>query len=134
MLQNRIYWGEIVHKEQPYPGEHTPIIDQERWDMVQVLLDRNAAQRNAGGRAAQPSLLAGLMFDADGNRMTPSHAVKDRQAGRGRGAANSVLLIRGLRLIHVLDEVVDGGLLANVPSFRAFSWCCHSGYSRTMRT
>jgi site-specific DNA recombinase len=24
----------------------------------------------------QPSLLAGMLFDGDGNRMTPSHAVK----------------------------------------------------------
>ena len=24
MLQNRIYRGEIVHKERSYPGEHTP--------------------------------------------------------------------------------------------------------------
>src|SRR6202165_4479534 len=77
MLQNRIYRGEIVHKERSYPGEHTPIIDQELWDMVQARLAGNAAQRKAGGRAAQPSLLAGMLFDADGNRMTPSHAVKD---------------------------------------------------------
>src|SRR5712664_2602971 len=76
MLQNRIYRGEIVHKERSYPGEHTPIIDQELWDTVQAQLAGNAAQRNAGGRAAQPSLLAGMMFDGDGNRMTPSHAVK----------------------------------------------------------
>ena len=27
MLQNRIYRGEIVHKEQSYPGEHPPIVD-----------------------------------------------------------------------------------------------------------
>src|SRR5882757_4515837 len=76
MLQNRIYRGEIVHKERSYPGEHTPIIDQELWDTVQAQLAGNAAQRNAGGRAAQPSLLAGMLFDSDGNRMTPSHAVK----------------------------------------------------------
>jgi site-specific DNA recombinase len=76
MLQNRIYRGEIVHKERSYPGEHSPIIDRQLWDMVQARLAGNAAQHNAGGRAAQPSLLAGLMFDADGNRMTPSHAVK----------------------------------------------------------
>src|SRR6202166_852476 len=76
MLQNRIYRGEIVHKELSYPGEHTPIIDQELWDTVQAQLAGNAAQRNAGGRAAQPSLLAGMLFDGDGNRMTPSHAVK----------------------------------------------------------
>src|SRR5712672_1354051 len=76
MLQNRIYRGEIVHKELSYPGEHAPIIDQELWDTVQARLAGNAAQRNAGGRTAQPSLLAGLLFDGDGNRMTPSHAVK----------------------------------------------------------
>src|SRR6202035_1430836 len=70
------YRGEIVHKEQSYPGEHTSIIDQELWDMVQARLTGNAAQRNAGGRTAQPSLLAGMLFDGDGNRMTPSHAVK----------------------------------------------------------
>jgi site-specific DNA recombinase len=75
MLQNRIYRGEIVHKERSYPGEHTPIIDRELWDAVQARLAGNVAQRNAGGRTAQPSLLAALLFDGDGNRMTPSHAV-----------------------------------------------------------
>jgi hypothetical protein len=76
MLQNRIYRGEIVHKDRSYPGEHTPIIDQELWDMAQAQLTDNATHRNAGGRAAQPSLLAGMLFDGDGNRMIPSHAVK----------------------------------------------------------
>src|SRR5467141_3331605 len=76
MLQNRIYRGEIVHKELSYPGEHAPIIDQELWDTVQARLAGNAAQRSAGGRTAQPSLFAGTLFDGDGNRMTPSHAVK----------------------------------------------------------
>jgi site-specific DNA recombinase len=36
----------------------------------------NANQRTAGRRTAQPSLLAGMLFDGDSNRMTPSHAVK----------------------------------------------------------
>jgi DNA invertase Pin-like site-specific DNA recombinase len=76
MLQNRIYRGEIVHNERSYRGEHTPIIDRELWDAVQARLAGNVAQRNAGGRTAQPSLLAGMLFDSDGNRMTPSHAVK----------------------------------------------------------
>jgi hypothetical protein len=76
MLQNRIYRGEVVHKERSYPGEHAPIIDQALWDAVQVQLAGNATQRKAGGRTAQPSLLAGMLFDGDGDRMTPSHAVK----------------------------------------------------------
>ena len=76
MLQNRIYRGEIVHKEQSHPGEHTPIIDQPMWEAVQAQLASNAAERNSSARHRQPSLLAGLLFDGDGNRMTPSHAVK----------------------------------------------------------
>jgi site-specific DNA recombinase len=76
MLQNRIYRGEIVHKEQSYGSEHTPIIDQPLWDAVQTQLAANAAQGNEGGKTRQPSLLAGMLFDGDGNRMTPSHAVK----------------------------------------------------------
>ena len=76
MLRNRIYRGEIVHKERSYPGQHAPIIDRELWEMVQARLAGNVAQRDAGGRTAQPSLLAGLLFDGHDNRMTPSHAVK----------------------------------------------------------
>ena len=76
MLQNRIYRGEIVHKGQFHPGEHTPIIDQPLWDAVQAQLASNVAERNSGTRNHQPSLLTGLLFDGDGNRMTPSHAVK----------------------------------------------------------
>src|SRR6266478_2908784 len=76
MLQNRVYRGEIVHKAQSHPGEHPPIIDQPLWDAVQALLASNAAERNSSARLRQPSLLAGLLFDGDGNRMTPSHAVK----------------------------------------------------------
>ena len=76
MLRNRIYRGEIAHNEQSYPGEHQPIIDQPLWDAVQAQLADNAAQRNEGRKTRQASLLAGMLFDADGNRMTPSHAVK----------------------------------------------------------
>jgi site-specific DNA recombinase len=64
------------HKERSYPSEQAPIIDRELRDMVQARLAGNDAQRNADGRIAQPSLLAGMLSDGDGNRMTPSHAVK----------------------------------------------------------
>jgi DNA invertase Pin-like site-specific DNA recombinase len=76
LLQNRIYRGEILHKGQSHPGEHEPIIDQPLWDAVQAQLTSNATQRNSGSRPHQPSLLTGLLFDSEGNRMTPSHAVK----------------------------------------------------------
>ena len=76
MLQNRLYRGEIVHTGRSYPGEHTSIIDQPLWDAVQAQLATNTAERNSGTRTPQPSLLAGMLFDGDGNRMTPTHATK----------------------------------------------------------
>jgi site-specific DNA recombinase len=76
MLQNRIYRGEIVHRGQSHPGDHTPIVDQLLWDAVQAQLAANTAERNSGTRTRQPSLLAGMLFDGDGNRMTPTHATK----------------------------------------------------------
>jgi len=36
----------------------------------------SSVERNEGGKTRQPSLLAGMLFDGHGNRMTPSHAVK----------------------------------------------------------
>jgi site-specific DNA recombinase len=77
LLQNRIYRGEIVHKDRHYPGEHKAIIDPELWDAVQTKLAANAVERSTGARSRNPSPLAGLLFDADGNRMTPTHAVKN---------------------------------------------------------
>src|SRR5215467_1332305 len=76
VLRNRLYRGEIVHKGQSHRGEHTPIIDQPMWDTVQEQLAANTATRNSGTWTRQPSLLAGMLFDDDGNRITPSHAVK----------------------------------------------------------
>src|SRR5689334_2671967 len=58
MLQNRTYLGEIVHKGQFHPGEHTPIVDQPLWDAVHSQLADNPAERSAGTRARQPSLPA----------------------------------------------------------------------------
>ena len=76
ILQNRLYRGEIVHKGQSHPGEHTPIVDQPLWDVVQAQLAANTAESNTGTRTRQPSRLAGMLFDGDGNRMTPTHATK----------------------------------------------------------
>src|SRR5690349_1103312 len=77
MLPNRLYRGEIMHKGQSHPGEHPPIIDQPLWDAVQAQHAANTANRNSGTRTRQPSLLAGMLFDGDGNRMTPTHATKE---------------------------------------------------------
>jgi site-specific DNA recombinase len=92
ILQNRTYLGEIVHKGQSHPGEHTPIIDQLLWDAAQTQLAGNTAERNSGTRARQSSLLTGMLFDTNGNPMTPSHAVK--QGTRYRYYVSRPLIIK----------------------------------------
>jgi hypothetical protein len=77
MLRNRIYRGEIVHKEASYPGEHDAIVDQALWDEVQWKLAANRIDRATGTDASQPSLLAGMIYDDAGEQMTPSHANKN---------------------------------------------------------
>ncbi|HZK89404.1 MAG TPA: recombinase family protein [Stellaceae bacterium] len=78
MLKNLIYRGEIVHKGETYPGEHTAIIDPALWDAVAARLAENAVERGTGIRVKNPSLLTGLLFDSECNRMTPTHAVKKK--------------------------------------------------------
>jgi site-specific DNA recombinase len=70
ILRNRIYRGEIVHLDQTYPGEHAAIIDPALWDAVQARLAENSVERGTGIRVKNPSLLAGLLFDGEGQRMT----------------------------------------------------------------
>ena len=76
MLQNRIYRGEITHKGTSYPGEHPAIIEQLLWNQVQAVLAKNRTERSTGSRANHPNLLAGLVFDESGDRLTPTYAVK----------------------------------------------------------
>jgi DNA invertase Pin-like site-specific DNA recombinase len=76
MLQNRIYRGEIVHKGKAFAGEHAAIIDEELWLRVQRHLEDNRVERRNGAEAIEPSLLAGIIFDAHADPMTPTHTVK----------------------------------------------------------
>lgn len=74
LLQNRIYRGEIVHKEISYPGQHDAIVDAGLWSLVQTTLTANRVDRANGAR--ETSMLAGLLYDDACGRMTPSHATK----------------------------------------------------------
>lgn len=76
LLSNRLYLGEIVHRGSIYDGEHAGIVPRELWDQVQQLLDSNGVDRRCGTTADNPSLLAGMIRDDEGRRMTPSHAAK----------------------------------------------------------
>jgi DNA invertase Pin-like site-specific DNA recombinase len=76
MLQNRVYIGEVEHREQVYAGEHQPIIERELWDRVQELLAANRRERRTTSRLTETSLLTGMIRDGLGRRMSPTHATK----------------------------------------------------------
>ena len=76
MLHNRIYLGEIVHKDASFPGQHPAIIDQKLWDQVQLQFQSNLQAARKRPRTTEQSLLMGLIYDEQGNRFTPSHANK----------------------------------------------------------
>ena len=75
ILSNPIYIGRIPHKGRSYEGEHEAIIDAETWDKVQAQLATNAGRKRGRTSSKHPSLLAGLLFTAEGVPFTPSHAV-----------------------------------------------------------
>ena len=77
LLGNPLYAGRIAHKGEVYEGLHEAIIDAETWEAVQSKLAGNARDRRSGSGATEPSLLAGLLHDERGNRLSPSHAVKN---------------------------------------------------------
>jgi hypothetical protein len=76
LLKNPIYVGEVTHKGKRYPGLHKRIIDQPLFDGVQAVLAENRRVRSTGERMTDPSLLAGILFDREGQRFTPTHTQK----------------------------------------------------------
>ena len=74
MLSNRIYIGEIVHKDESYPGQHPAIIDREMFDRVRELLAANRRDRQDRAVEADSAPLTGLIVDADGRPLCPVSA------------------------------------------------------------
>ncbi len=77
LLSNPIYIGRVVHHDETFDGKHDAIIDHETWDDVQNMIASNAVERCSSSNTDSPSILTGLIFDETGDRLSPSHAVKD---------------------------------------------------------
>ena len=79
ILSNKVYLGKIVHKNKEYEGLHDAIISHELFNDVQNLLKANAVERKHSTNAKTGSLLAGLLYDDKGNKMSPSYS-----SGKGK--------------------------------------------------
>jgi site-specific DNA recombinase len=75
LLKNRFYIGEVVYRGAVHRGEHEPILDSALFEAVQAKLAAQAVARRCRLRGS-PALLIGRIFDAAGNRMSPSHTNK----------------------------------------------------------
>ncbi|MCG6122856.1 MAG: recombinase family protein [Microvirga sp.] len=92
ILRNRLYRGEIEHRGEVHQGEHEAIIPENLWQDVQSrLADQSHRQRGTQSRAVSAPL-AGLVFDHDGDRMSPTYAIK---SGRRYRYYTSAPLVRG---------------------------------------
>lgn len=74
ILQSRLYLGEIVHKGHIHPGQHEALVSQELFDAVAAKLASQATRKRERPTRATPGPLTGLLFDANGQPMSPSFA------------------------------------------------------------
>ncbi|MEO9229778.1 MAG: recombinase family protein [Devosia sp.] len=80
LLGNALYVGDISHKGERHRGQHDAIVDKDIWDQVQAMLGDNTQGKRQRANATEPSLLAGLLVDEFGNKLTATHAVKNGKA------------------------------------------------------
>lgn len=78
LLTNRLYLGKITHKGAVYDGEHEAIVDPLAFAQAQDLLAARPRQRARSAGRTGPAALTGRIFDAAGERMSPTYS-------RGRG-------------------------------------------------
>jgi site-specific DNA recombinase len=77
LLASPIYAGEVRHKQERYPGLHEAIVDRAVWERVQQQLQNRAVRQGEGRKTeAQPSPLAGKIFDEHGEPLYVQGAAK----------------------------------------------------------
>jgi len=77
LLCNRIYLGEIVHRDQHFPGQHEPIVSRRLWDQVASRLKQNNQAGRSAASGSTTSPLTGLLTDSNGVLFTPTHSLKN---------------------------------------------------------
>lgn len=73
ILKNPAYRGKVHHKGELHEGRHAAIVDKALWQAVQEKLSGNQQGKKARASAKYPSLLGGLLYDDQGNRMSPTY-------------------------------------------------------------
>jgi site-specific DNA recombinase len=82
LLSNPIYVGEIRHRKERHPGQHSAIIERESWERVQLLLSQRAAHPRGQPTYVVSNLLVGKLFDEAGEPLYVSGTAKGQRRYR----------------------------------------------------
>ena len=135
LMRNRIYLGQIVHKDLVHPGAHDAIVDEALFAAVQQHLDANARRHQLGEeRRVIRAPLTGRIRDAAGEAMSPtfsrSHTGRlyryyvsaSLQQGAKATDDSIVRRVSAVRIEQLLDQCVKRWLrdpVANLEAIRA---------------
>lgn len=72
LLKNRIYLGDIVHKDATYPNAHPAIVETQTFEAVQAMLASKSAPERLRNTRVGRAALTGMIFDAEGRPMSPA--------------------------------------------------------------
>lgn len=76
LLRNEVYIGRVTHKGTSYPGQHTALIDLKLWNQVQAQITAHRSGVRVAPALDSDSPLGGLLYDDNGNLMSPSFTKK----------------------------------------------------------
>lgn len=114
ILSNKVYIGKLQHKDRVYEGKHAPLIDEDKFNKVQELLQENASVQRHTLYAKEGSLLMGLLYDDAGNRMSPSHS--NKKGIRYRYYITKAENLKGGRIFGKINKLAAGEIESFVQS------------------
>jgi DNA invertase Pin-like site-specific DNA recombinase len=84
LISNRVYVGDIVHKDKHWPGLHPAIIDNETFERAQQLISRHVKGDRSPQNAAERSLIPGRVVSHTGDPLIATHTCKKTPSGNRR--------------------------------------------------
>ena len=82
LLTNQTYRGLVKHRGHTYPGQHEAIVPEDLFQQVQYMLSGQGPGVSAKQKLGSRALLKGIVFDAAGNRLQPTHSKKKNRKYR----------------------------------------------------
>jgi site-specific DNA recombinase len=76
ILKNVLYIGRVSHRGNSYEGQQQAIVDTDIFARAQAMLEANRVRRGVEANARGRALLAGLVWDHYGRRLSPTHSLK----------------------------------------------------------